>query len=167
MALDTTVGGADADSYGTLVGFQAYAAAVGWVLTKTDAEQEQDLRRSVPYIDREYTHKGTKAASTQSLLYPVINAGNDCDGFTIPSDDIPQPIIDAQFELAWIQHEGQTLFATQLAGAISEEMFKAEGVETETKYFNGRESPKYPSVDNLLRCYIVGGGDFQPILVRG
>jgi len=155
MALDTTVGGASSDSYATLGEYQAYAAAMGWTLTASESEQETHMRRARVYLDRAYLWHGYRASETQALQWPrdMVPA---VDGFSVASDSIPQPIMDAQCEMAWLIHEGADPFATVSGGEVKRKREKVDVIEEETEYGDARERPLYPSVDALVRGYNKG-----------
>lgn len=168
MTLDITIGGTAADSYGALLAYQAYATAKGWTLTSSDpGGQEAELRRAVDYLDREYIWVGSKTAQENALQWPRDVVSLDPDGFVILSTVIPDPVIDAQFELAFLQDGGQELFPTLSTGAVETKRVKAGPVESETEYSEASEAAGYTSIDGLLRGYVVGGGRLQTNLVRG
>ena len=155
MTLDTTIGSAASDSYGTLAAFQTYAANMGWTLTKTDTEQEADLRRSALYLDRNYVWIGKKATDAQARQWPRIVVAL-VDGYAVPSDSIPQAIIEAQFELAWISHGGTDLFATVDTGAVLESSVKVDVIEESFKYSDPRRHPLFTSISGLIEQYHKG-----------
>ena len=167
MALDTTVGGASADSYGTLAAFQTYAGNVGWVLTSyTDAVQENNLRRATQYLDREMRWVGLKQTSTQALDWPRSVDGYDSDGYAISVDTIPAPIISAQFEVAFAMLGGADPYATQTTGTVARKKVKAGPVETETEYNGGSSLPRFPTLSGLLSDYVLGGAGGSMVRVE-
>ena len=50
MALDTSIGSAAADSYGTLAAYTAYGTALGRTLAATEAENEVNLRKGALFL---------------------------------------------------------------------------------------------------------------------
>ena len=66
MALDTTIGGTSADSYGTLAAYTAYGTAMGWTLAATDALNEVNLRKSANYLDRKFSFIGMQQYQYQA-----------------------------------------------------------------------------------------------------
>ena len=126
MALDTTVGGASSDSYGTLAAFKSYAH-----------------------------FKGSKTTSTQALQWPRYVSGY-VEGFAVPSDSIPQPIINAQFEAAWEILGGVDVFASIDGGAVKRKKEKVDVIEEETEYSTPQAAPFYPAVRGLIEPYIDG-----------
>ena len=155
MALITTIGGALSDSYGTLLDFQTYAANMGWTLTKTDDEQEALLRRGTLYLDRNYNWRGYKATDAAARQWPRVMS-ELVNGFSVPSDTIPQDVIYAQFELAWIAHGGTDLFATAENGGVTETKVKVDVIEESFKYKSPREHPLFTSIVGLISPYSKG-----------
>jgi len=152
MALNTTISGSDSDSYVTLAEYQAYCVAMGWVSTKTDAEQEADLRRAAQYLDRNYLWHGRKTASSAARAWPRYTTVI-VDGFYVSSADIPVQIGEAQIELAWIADGGVDLFATVTGGAVSAYTAKVDVISETTTYSNPREHPLFTAVSGLVAPY--------------
>lgn len=166
MSLDTTIGGAAADSYQTLEAFQAYADAMGWALTATDSEKEAALRRARVYLDRSYAWLGTRATETQALVWPRY-IGRLIDGYLVANDEIPQAILDAQSEMAYVILGGADPFAALTGGMVTGERVKAAVVETETTFAAGsaRDRASYPAVDALVAPYVMGKAGERPFSV--
>jgi len=169
MALDTTIGGAAADSYGTLAAFEAYASTMGWTLTGGAADHNAVMRRAALYLDRNYIWIGGKATQAAARQWPR-NISELVDGFAVPGNSIPMPIIYAQFELAWIAHGGTDLFATVTTGAISKAKVKVDVIEESFEYKSPKEHPLFTSIEGMIAPYHTGnrlGGGFGSIgLVR-
>ena len=169
MALDTTIGGASADSYGTLAAFGLYANNMGWVLTGDDVGKEADLRRATLYLDRNYIWRGWKVTAAAARLWPRTRS-ELVDDFSVDSETIPQAIIDAQFELAFISNSGTDLFATVDIGAVTESKVKVDVIEESFKYSDPRRHPLFTSIEVLIEQYHKGAklsGGFGSIdLVR-
>lgn len=158
MALDATVGGADADTYATLAEYQARAADFGWSLSGTDATDEVNLRKGALAIER-YSFVGVRASSTQAREFPRSYV-SDTD-----SESIPQAIKDAQMEMAYLIQGGADPFAT-IDGMVKIERKKADVLEIETEYFGGKGRESYPGITSLLRRYLTSGPG-QVGMVRG
>lgn len=153
MALDTTIGGASANSYGTLAAYQAFLASYGRSGVG-GADDEVNLLESRRYLDYAYTWRGTKVTSTQALAWPRIVTGY-VDGFPVSSTTIPQPIIDAQFEMAYLIQSGATPFVTIENGAILRKREKVDVIEEDTTYSgSSRERHAYPLVDSMVADYV-------------
>lgn len=167
MALDTTIGGASSDSYGTLAAYTAYVIAnIDAAFTGTDATHELNLRRAVQYIDRKYKFTGYKQYQTQALSWPRVTTLY-VDGWPVNADTIPQDIINAQFEVAYaMEADSLDPMATVSTGATKSTTAKAGPVETSTEYFNGRETPRLVAAEGLLAPYIGHGGG-QVRVLRG
>lgn len=166
MALDTTIGGPTADSYGTTADWEAYGDALGWNLGGDGhATHDEFMRRAAMYLDRNFSWIGTKVDGVQAMQWPR-SVGTLVDGFPVDSASIPTAIIQAQFELAWLSHEGVDLFATVESGAVKRIKEKVDVIETETEYVNPREHALFTSVQGLVAPYSNGlrsGGGFGSI----
>jgi len=160
VALDTTIGGATADSYGTLAEYQAYASAMGWTLAADDAADEVNLRRATVTLDASYRWIGQRQYKAQVLDWPRIWTPL-VNGFAVDPDGIPKAIKDAQFEMAYLIQAGVDPFATY-DGAIKRE--KLDVMERE--YTGGKGRPAFTGVDRLLQGYKIGGAG-QSQMVRG
>lgn len=163
MALVTTIGGASSDSYGTLAAYQTYAANMGWTLSGVDATDEQNLRRAAQALDRNFTFIGTRQYQTQALAWPRVVTDLVKD-WPIDTDTIPQDIIDAQFELAYLIQGGVDPFET-ITATVARTRVKAGPVESETEYTGGKATPRLVAVEGLLRPYLKAGRG-QIALVR-
>jgi len=157
MALTTTIGAVDADSYATLAEYQARAAAMGWTLSGTDGGDEINLRRAAVVIDSTYTFRGDKATAEQALEWPRVDgigygALAYYDPYPIRSDEIPAPVKAAQMEMAHLIQGGADPLAT-FDGAVKRE--KLDVIEVE--YTGGKARPRFTAVDRILRHYIIGG----------
>ena len=168
MALDTTVGGASADSYVTVAEWEAYIenvignGNVGGDGHTTD--HEADLRRAFSWLNRK-NWVGIAQYQTQAGSWPRIT-DKLIDGWPIDVDTIPQDIKDAQMELAYLIHEGLDPFATVSNGATKITKSKAGPVETETEYATYRETPRIVAVEGLIGPYLKAGSS-QVSLGRG
>lgn len=155
MTLDTTIGGASADSYATLAEYKAYAAAMGWTLDVVDATNEAYLRRAAMVNDAAYIWKGRRASSTQALQWPR-DIGEYIDGFLVSDDDIPTPIKKAQMEMAYLLQQGNDPVAAMDGRSITSERKKVDVIETETTYSEGYAEKRFPAVDRLVLPYSNG-----------
>lgn len=174
MALDTTLSGENSDSYVTLAEYQARADALGWTLHGSDAREEEDLRNAAIALDISYTWRGIIVAEFQARAWPRYTTNHSGYGYSslgvlrdypIRSDRIPREIKEAQMEMAFLIQNGATPLAT-VDGVVKRKREKLDVLEEETEYFGGQGIPRYPSVDRLLRRYIVGGPG-QAAMVRG
>lgn len=161
MALDVTVGGANADSYGTIAEADAYHAAFG----NSDWDHHQDsikeaaLRRAAQYIDTTYAFIGAVASSTQALQWP--RSGAVVDTFAIDSDVIPTAVKRAQFEAAYRSLD-QDLSADIEPGNVTEETVDVITVKYSEYSNNGQK--KFPVIDKLLQKYVLGGSGYHRVV---
>lgn len=159
MALDTTIGGASADSYGTLSAYQAYGAGRGWTLGANDAADEVNLRRAVDYIDRRHSFIGQRQYETQARAWPrLVNVL--VKDWPIDPDTVPADIIEAQFEVAYLLQGGLDPFATITSSRKRATVgpITVETVPTGT--------PRVVAVSGLLAPYLTAGVG-QVALSRG
>ena len=154
MALDTTIGGTQSDSYGTLAAYEAYALGAGWTLADTDAANEVNMRRAAQYLDRKYSFIGIQQFQFQARSWPRLVRGLFND-WPIDPDTIPADIINAQFEVAYILQGGLDPFATIETSATS------ESIKVGPITIAGSNLPTSPArivaVVGLLRAYVRGG----------
>lgn len=152
MALDTTIGGADADSYDTLAAFKAWADARSWTYGD-DAALEVNMRRAVDYLEANYSFIGDRVSAAQALAWPRING--TVEGYSLQADEIPPKVIKAQRVLANLLNSGEEIFATVSGGAVIKQRDKVGPIETETEYNENtqRTQPKFPELDGLLAGY--------------
>jgi hypothetical protein len=155
MALDATVGGASADTYGTLTEANTYWTArqsAAW--GSSDAVKEYALRKAAQFLDNVYRGKwkGQKVDSAQALAWPR-GWVTDAEGFGVPSDSIPQQVKNAQFEAAKIIAGGTELEAT-IERAVKREQVGALMVE----YMDGASlKAQYPQVTGWISDLVIGG----------
>jgi hypothetical protein len=154
MALDTTIGGVDADSYGTLDAYEAYATDMGFTLAATDAANEINLRKAAIYLDRKYSFIGLKQYQYQGLSWPRL-VNDLVDDWPINPDTIPLDIIHAQFEVAYILQGGLDPFAT-IETSQTSDMLKVGPITLDAETLP-TSTPRIVAVEGLLRGYIVGG----------
>jgi len=167
MALDTTIGGASADSYVTAAEYAAYIVAnIDASYSGVEATQELNLRRSAQYLRRNFRWIGAQQYQTQARAWPRLT-DKLIDGWPVDPDTIPQAVKDAQCELAYIfEVDGVDPYAAITTGAVKVSRSKAGPVEAETEYFDARQSPRFPAVTGLLSDYTLGGSG-QVRLLRG
>lgn len=162
MALNTTVGDPNADSYADLDEFKAYCGKVGYSLEgKDDTDLEQSLRRGTTWIDGTYGQRfiGEPATVEQSLEWPRKNAV--WRGALLPSTTIPQRVKNALCEAAWRE--------LSAPGSLSPDYVPAEAIKQEQvgdlsltyQDTNGRIDDVLPvvsAVEGILTGFIRGKG---------
>lgn len=103
MALDTTVGGASANSYVSLAEFNGYVAtrlhAPAAVTGATDALKETALIMATRTLDAMVPWTGTSVGPTQALAWPRSGMVNR-NGFPIATDALPRELKEATSEFA-------------------------------------------------------------------
>lgn len=168
---------AGADSYVALADYQSYGADRGWTLSGADATDEVNLRRAFDALNRRWSYIGTRVRYDQPGEFPRYFQSHYTRGtfygqvslYTrfedMPSaDEIPQEVLKAQKELAFLIQGGLDPFET-VTGSVKRERNKAGPVETETEYTGGKSTARIVAVEGLLRRY-TGAGPNQKRLVR-
>jgi hypothetical protein len=175
-AIDTTVGGASANSYVSLADALAYHQdslyGFGWV----DASVEQQTRALISatrLLDETFEFVGVATTATQALKWPrfgVYDQGGNTfgvvgiNGYLVSSSEIPQRLQRATAELAkWL-----------LASDRSAEPSDAEGIKrlvagpVQVEFKDGnRGRPLIPEiVRGMLRLWITGGGQSVEVPLR-
>ena len=163
MALDTTIGGTSADSYGTLAEYTAYALGMGFTLAGTDAANEINLRKGAIYLDRKYSFIGMQQYQYQALSWPRL-VNDLVDDWPVNPDTIPLDIIHAQFEVAYILQGGLDPFAT-IETSTTSDMIKVGPITLDTETLP-TSTPRIVAVEGLLRGYIRGAVGMAS-MVRG
>jgi hypothetical protein len=159
MALDTTIGAANADSYATLAEYEARAVVMGWALADTNAANEINLRRAAMAIDATYEWVGMKQYQFQARDWPRL-VNQLVDGWPIDPDTVPQAIKNAQMEMAYLIQGGADPLATYTGGIKRQ---KVDVIEVEYAGASGR--PRYDAVDRLLSGYVTAAPG-QSVMVR-
>lgn len=100
MALITTPGAPDANSYSSVAEADAYAATVlyneSW-LNATTEDKEIVLQWATRLLDANMSWYGSKSAEEQSLRFPRFGS-HDADGYIYDSDIIPPELKEATAE---------------------------------------------------------------------
>jgi len=176
MALDSTVGGPNADSYASLTEFKDYADKVGYDYSeKEDSEIEVAMRKATQYLDRAYRGKwkGFRTDRDQSLAWPRTSNADlptnyltpsfttgviDEDGYEIPTNVIPGQVKEAEFEATFLALDGVDLLPRYERGnAIASKTVKAGPVSTQTTYLSGApDRDRFLTIEGLLRGLTTG-----------
>lgn len=151
MALDTTLGGAEAESFATVPDLTAYAAKMNVTIEGDVAAQEAALRSSAMFLNSSWSWVDGPATETQALSFPSSSS----------PDLIPKRIIQAQCELTLEVLAGADLFSLSSARRIKREMSKVDGAVTEdVEYEGGGEgggaARAFPKVDAMVRGLSAG-----------
>jgi len=156
LTVEDGTGISGADTYISLADARAYAKGRGLTLSDYDDELEQQLRKSLDYIETfRDRFKGTKAAATNVLQWPRLNVS--VDGYAVTSTTIPTVLKNAQVELAAAIQSGYTLEPV----ATGESFVTMEKVgEIETRYSASVSTTGVPIIrkaHTLLAPLIEGG----------
>lgn len=172
MALITTPGAADADSYVTLTEFSTYCDKTSRGVSGTDAELESLLRKGTAYLENQYRGrwKGYRTEQAQALAWPRIGSGGDSrlraqgdtfavygivdlDGFEIPTNAIPQQIKDAQCEVALLTFAGVSMEPRLERGGMIKSIGKSVGpLRKDITYMDGAPAvDRFLAIEGLLR----------------
>jgi len=126
----------------------------------TSENKEIYLRRAGVYLNTRYEFQGYKVERNQAMQFP--RTGVVCDGFSIPSDEIPDNLKNAQMELA-LKAASEPLFA-DVAGNANVRREKVDVLETE--FFSPPTAQKkYYSVNRMIECLTNGLGNRVNMLI--
>jgi hypothetical protein len=160
MALDTTVGGADAESYASVAEADAYHAARGNASWGTLAEGDKEiaLRLATEYLEGAYAlaWPAARASDTQRLSWPR----EDAYAFDVAILEtvIPPAVRDACALLALKSRSGA--LAPDLSRAIVRQ--KIGPLETEYADYSP-QTKRYLAIDRMLAPYLA---DVNPYAAR-
>ncbi|WP_420013927.1 DnaT-like ssDNA-binding protein [Tateyamaria sp.] len=169
---DSPISGAD--SYITLVSYQAHAAARGWTLTGDDAADEVNLRKAYDGINRKWQYLGDMVEYDQVSAFPRyiyaqsrsslhVYDGTRNVGLSRRYDLIPQQVKDAQAELAFVIQGGVDIFAT--AGNETASTIKIGPISISDEVLPaGKDAIR--EVASILRP-LIGVGSGQVRMARG
>lgn len=167
MALDTTVGGASAESYCSVAQANTYHSKRGntdWEDLDT-LDKEAALRKASDYLMSFYRPlwKGYRVTTTQRLDWPRYDVTlPDTPGTWIENDEVPEMVINACAELA--------LRATtaKLAPDVQREVKREKVGSLETEYASGPQWVRYREIDAMLAPLLRSGNATGTVrLVRG
>jgi hypothetical protein len=163
VAIVTTAGAANANSYTDVAGFRAYC--LGRLHTDladnaNDTDIEKALRMAARWFEQ-LNWKGRKTSSTQALAHPrtgmTDRLGDDIDGATIYL-----PVISAQCEAALVLLERDVFKETGMEG------FEQLSMGSKNFVPNHRPSNALPAAISAILYDVLGaGGNNQVRLVRG
>jgi hypothetical protein len=162
MAIVTTPGAANANSYADVAGFRAYC--LGRLHTEladaaTDLEIEKALRMAAQWFEQ-LTWKGRKASSTQALAHPRAEMTDRAD-IDIDSTTIYLPVITAQCEAVLVLLQRDVFAETGLEG------FESLSMPGKSFVPNHRPSNALPAAIRDILFDVLKFGSSQVRLVRG
>jgi hypothetical protein len=167
MALTVETGAivANANSYVSLGDARAYAAARGVTLSAVDATLEQLLVKAMDFLATlEPRFQGSRVSATQPLPWPRKDV--TLHGFDFAQDDIPQPLIDAQCQLAM---DVTALGDLMPNGGTGREVIRDKVDVIEQQFAETGDTAPQPVLVKamaLLQPLLTGGGGFSLTVAR-
>lgn len=161
LIVETGAGLPNADSFISVEDADEYFSARGITLWATlqVAEKEQALRRATDFMERRYGAQwaGQRLTLAQALSWPRV--GVVFQGWTLPSDDVPQLVVKACAELGFRAAGGE--LDPDLGAQV-----KSETVgPISTTYADGaRQQVKYQAIDAMLGSLVSGGGNMVKLI---
>jgi len=148
------IGVTDADTYAASRGLTAWASA-------TTAAKEVALRKGADYLCRVYSYVGVPSNNTQALAWPRVDAVDPYRCFLI--EGVPAELKQANVELAFRALTTELLpdAPGNTTGFLTMESEEVGGAIRETKQYAagiGPQTPRYRSIDTLLRRLLQGHG---------
>lgn len=176
--LDTTVGGADANSYCSLADANTFHDASLYSETwrdATDLNRVRALITATRLVDEQFDFVGVPTTAAQRLKWPRFGAYDTTQGaiagvyglagYSVPSTEIPRQVRDAIAEYAkWLLAEDRTA-----EGSDEDGLKRVKAGSVEVEFVQGtRGKPLVPSVvGEMLRVFAVrAAGDMTVPLVR-
>ncbi|MBK3745289.1 hypothetical protein G3A39_39590 [Paraburkholderia aspalathi] len=163
MALNTTPGAENADSYVDVDYFRAYCERIGHDIDDKDATQiEQALRRGTAWIDATYGLRfiGEPTDIEQALEWPRKNAV--WRGSTLPDGIIPRQVKNAACESAWRELTAPGSLSPDYDGSeqIKRTRKKVGDLEKEVEYADSASTkdaavPVFAVIDGILSGLMV------------
>ena len=149
LIVESGNGDADAESYISVSDASTYHADRGnaaWASLASDTVREQLLRKATDYIEQSYSQswQGKRVTDTQALSWPRNYVY--MNGYAVPSDAIPQSLINATAELALRAAAGE--LEEDLTRGVLREKVGALEVEYDAK---SPERKRYVAVENMLK----------------
>ncbi|MGJ5032352.1 DnaT-like ssDNA-binding protein [Bradyrhizobium sp. HKCCYLS2038] len=186
MSLDSTPGGAAAESYFSIAEADTYFAARGnaaWAAATTTAK-EQAARAGTQYLENTYRTRwvGLTAAQTQALAWPRVDGQRggmgrsfgygytfplyDINGWAIDSTTIPAQIKYAAMQAALLALGGVSLEPTLERGGQIHSISKGVGpLSKSIVYVDGAPArDTYTAIEGYLRGLVQSSGNVK--LVR-
>lgn len=162
MAIDTTVGGEDSNSYVTLLESNEYASERGYSLWDdlTNEEKTANLINAAEWIENKYSNLffGKRTTDTQYLSFPRnIRLYNQQ---RIANDTIPKKVKYAQIEVAiGLINNDNTVFNPNATSGIKEEESVVGPIEEKLVYTGSTsEFSSFSSrADTFLSIYVRTG----------
>lgn len=169
MALLSTVGTSDAESYVSVADYHSYILKTyGEDITDgVLAKDEANLRRAASLLDASWSWKGRPTKETQAREFPR-DISEAINHRTVPNDTIPTAIKDAQCELAYAIKGGLDVTPKIEGGTVRSESVGAGPAKVSTTFDEVYAMPKVTVVETLIAAYHDGPAGIQSSeVIRG
>jgi len=156
MALDATVGGEHANSYGTVAEADAYFQDRAYSSTWQNATNKPNLLvTATSLLDWYMDWLGVRATTTQALDWPRSEVM--VEGVTLPSDILPTALVTATYELALTTATSDLTENWDLAGIKKTKVGTLE-VEVDGSSYNPVPKPLPDRIYKILKELITNTG---------
>lgn len=149
----------NADSYISLTDARELATKRNLTLSEDDATAEGQLRNGYLWLIDTYepNMQGSRVSAEQTGCFP--RTGVYARDFAVPSDEIPQDIINAQVSMAASIQTGVDVNATKTGSDLAG-FSVGKGAYSETYNSNSSNSvlAYTPAISRMLKPYMVNGG---------
>lgn len=145
-----------ANSFVSLVDARTKAEALGLVISADDETAKSQLTQSYYQLKRSYQSRlqGQIVNSTQTNIFPRYNV--IANGFYVPSNEVPEDVINAQLAYADSINKGADVNQTANAQEVSSESLDGVGSKTYKDGSSRRTTPYVPAVSQWLQPYMKG-----------
>lgn len=121
--------------YGDNAGLDAMVAAMGYIYPSgvTEGQKDAARQRGSIYIDGTYGYRFTgvpTGGAAQERQWPRTGA-RDIYGNSLPSDTVPQRVIDASYEAAFLTLSNPSIFATTYTPGTNKVLTEVKGIKWE------------------------------------
>lgn len=146
----------NANSFVSLVDARTKAEALGLVISADDETAKSQLTQSYYQLKRSYQSRlqGQIVNSTQTGIFPRYNV--IANGFYVPSNEVPEDVINAQLAYADSINKGADVNQTAKAQEVSSESLDGVGSKTYKDGSSRRTTPYVPGVSQWLQPYMRG-----------
>ena len=149
---------ANANSFISLADARVKIEALGLVLSTDDEVANAQLTQSYYQLKRSYQNRlqGQMVSQSQTGIFPRL--GVYANGFSVPSNVIPDDSINAQLSFADAINKGASMNATASAQEVSSESLDGVGSKTYKNGSSKRTTPLVPAVTQWLQPYMKSNG---------
>lgn len=157
LILEDGTGYSDSDTFALVATIEAYAAKYGLTFSGTSGEKEIAARKGTQYISIAYASvfAGSRTFDTQALAWPRWGV-TDEDGFSIASNIVPQPVIDAACEASILARTEELLPDIANPGNLASKSVQVGPISKSESWVSGRGQFKlYRKIELLLERYCI------------